>query len=114
MVEAKLLWGQAPMGQAPMGQAPMGQAPMGQAPMGLPGLPTDNMAMQTAAQGGIIGYEEGGLLDGVDNYISQYKQYMAGLASALHRRRKTRKKKAVEKQYNPVSIQRLWPKHIKK
>jgi hypothetical protein len=74
--------GQAPMGQAPMGQAPMGQAPMGQAPMGLPGLPTDNMAMQTAAQGGIIGYEEGGLLDGVANYISQYKQYMAGLASA--------------------------------
>ena len=74
--------GQAPMGQAPMGQAPMGQAPMGQAPMGLPGLPTDNMAMQTAAQGGIIGYEEGGLLDGVDNYISQYKQYIAGLASA--------------------------------
>jgi hypothetical protein len=69
-------------GQAPMGQAPMGQAPMGQAPMGLPGLPTDNMAMQTAAQGGIIGYEEGGLLDGVDNYISQYKQYIAGLASA--------------------------------
>ena len=64
------------------GQAPMGQAPMGQAPMGLPGLPTDNMAMQTAAQGGIIGYEEGGLLDGVDNYISQYKQYIAGLASA--------------------------------
>ena len=30
-----------------------GQAPMGQAPMGLPGLPTDNMAMQTAAQGGL-------------------------------------------------------------
>lgn len=64
------------------GQAPVSQAPVGQAPVGLPSLPTDNMAMQTAAQGGIVGYEEGGLLDGVANYISQYEQYMAGLASA--------------------------------
>ena len=94
-------------GQAPMGQAPMGQAPMGQAPMGLPGLPTDNMAMQTAAQGGIIGYEEGGLLDGVDNYISQYKQYMAGLASASTEEEKQERRrlwKTIQSSFDPTIV----------
>jgi len=94
-------------GQAPMGQAPMGQAPMGQAPMGLPGLPTDNMAMQTAAQGGIIGYEEGGLLDGVDNYISQYKQYIAGLASASTEEEKQERRrlwKTIQSSFDPTIV----------
>ena len=94
-------------GQAPMGQAPMDQAPMGQAPMGLPGLPTDNMAMQTAAQGGIIGYEEGGLLDGVDNYISQYKQYMAGLASASTEEEKQERRrlwKIIQDSFDPTIV----------
>jgi len=93
--------------QAPMGQAPMGQAPMGQAPMGLPGLPADNMAMQTAAQGGIVGYEEGGLLDGVANYISQYKAYMAGLASASTEEEKQERRrlwKIAQSNFDPTIV----------
>jgi hypothetical protein len=40
------------------------------------------MGMAMAAQGGIVGYAEGGPLDDVTNYINQYKRYQEQLAIA--------------------------------
>jgi hypothetical protein len=76
-------------------QPPMVAEGISQPPMvaeGIPQLPAQNMAM--GAQGGIVGYAEGGLnedeepkenrmqLSDVDNYINQYKNYQASLAAA--------------------------------
>ena len=51
-------------------------------PQGLAGQPVPNMNMQMAAQGGIIGYDDGGPIDDVTNYINQYEFYQQQLAIA--------------------------------
>jgi len=40
------------------------QPPMPQQAMGLPQLPANNMAMPRAAQGGIVGFKPGGMIEG--------------------------------------------------
>jgi len=61
---------------------PRGMPPRGMPPQGLAGQSAPNMGMEMAAQGGIVGYAEGGPLDDVTNYINQYKRYQEQLAIA--------------------------------
>ena len=74
--------GMPPQGMPPQGMPPQGMPPQGMPPQGLAGQPAPNMGMPMAAQGGIVGYEEGGPLDDVTNYINQYKRYQEQLAIA--------------------------------
>jgi hypothetical protein len=71
-----------PQGMPPQGIPPQGMPPQGMPPQGLAGQPAPNMGMAMAAQGGIVGYAEGGPLDDVTNYINQYKRYQEQLAIA--------------------------------
>jgi hypothetical protein len=74
--------GMPPQGIPPQGMPPQGIPPQGMPPQGLAGQPAPNMGMAMAAQGGIVGYAEGGPLDDVTNYINQYKRYQEQLAIA--------------------------------
>jgi hypothetical protein len=74
--------GMPPQGIPPQGMPPQGMPPQGMPPQGLAGQPAPNMGMAMAAQGGIVGYAEGGPLDDVTNYINQYKRYQEQLAIA--------------------------------
>ena len=74
--------GMPPQGMPPQGMPPRGMPPQGMPPQGLAGQPAPNMGMAMAAQGGIVGYAEGGPLDDVTNYINQYRRYQEQLAIA--------------------------------
>ena len=74
--------GMPPQGIPPQGMPPQGMPPQGMPPQGLAGQPAPNMGMAMAAQGGIVGYAEGGPLDDVTNYINQYRRYQEQLAIA--------------------------------
>ena len=74
--------GMPPQGMPPQGMPPQGMPPQGMPPQGLAGQPAPNMGMAMAAQGGIVGYAEGGPLDDVTNYINQYRRYQEQLAIA--------------------------------
>ena len=74
--------GMPPQGIPPQGMPPRGMPPQGMPPQGLAGQPAPNMGMAMAAQGGIVGYAEGGPLDDVTNYINQYRRYQEQLAIA--------------------------------
>jgi hypothetical protein len=55
-------------------QQPPQQPPMPQQAMGLPQLPANNMAMPRAAQGGIVGFDDGGNVEG-NNFSRQEFMY---------------------------------------
>ena len=76
-----LAQGMPPQGMPPQRMLAQGMPPQGM-PQGLAGQPAPNMNMQMAAQGGIVGYADGGFIDDVTNYINQYEFYQKQLAIA--------------------------------
>ena len=60
-----------PQGMPPRGVPPQGMPPRGMPPQGLAGQPAPNMGMPRAAQGGIVGYEDGGDVEEKDPMQSQ-------------------------------------------
>lgn len=63
--------GMPPRGMPPRGIPPQGMPPRPMPPQGLGGQPAPNMDMPRAAQGGIVGYEDGGDVEEKDPMQSQ-------------------------------------------
>ena len=61
--------GMPAQGMPPRGVPPQGMPPRPMPPQGLGGQPAPNMGMPRAAQGGIVGYEEGGNVSEAQRYI---------------------------------------------
>ena len=61
--------GMPAQGMPPRGVSPQGMPPRPMPPQGLGGQPAPNMGMPRAAQGGIVGYEEGGNVSEAQRYI---------------------------------------------